>query len=137
MTPTTAQFRRAYSHYPSIEWDQHPYVLTVQDQDREFFTIGHLGEAIARSPGTIRLWESKQLFPKPTFTVNGADPRRRRRLYTRVQIEGVIGIAREEGLLSDGRRYLTQTRFPERCFEFFAAHRELPPPMYVITEETT
>jgi hypothetical protein len=56
-----------------------------------------------------------------------------------VQIEGVIEIAREEGLLTDSRRYLRQTRFPERCFEHFRNHRELPPPLYTITvtEETT
>lgn len=135
MRNPTAQFRRAYSHYPSIEWDQHPYVLPVQDQDREFFTIRHLAEAVHRAPGTIRFWESKQLFPKPTFTLRGADPRARRRLYTRVQIEGVIEIARDEGLLSDGRRYLKQTRFTERCFEHFKDHHELPPPLYTITEE--
>lgn len=134
MNPTV-QFRRAYSHHPAIEWDQHPHVRKVQDQDREFFTIGHLAEAIHRAPGTIRFWESKQLFPKPTFTVNGADPRRRRRLYTRVQIEGVVAIAREEGLLTDSRCFLKQTRFSERCFEHFKNHRELPPPLYVITEE--
>lgn len=137
MNPVTAQFRRAHTNYPSIEWDQNPYVRNVKGHPREFFTIGHLAEALHRAAGTIRFWEENNLFPKPTFTINGADPRRRRRLYTRIQIEGVIQIAREEGLLRDARCYLKRTRFPERCHEFFATHHELPPPYYQITEETT
>lgn len=110
-------------------WDTRPYILAVSGHPREFFTIGHLAGALLRSAMTIRGWETDGLFPKPTFTVNGSDPRRRRRLYTRPQIEGVIRIAEEEGILESRRRYLTQTRFPERCHELFQTCRELPPPL--------
>lgn len=139
MSGVLSQFRRLYSHYPGIEetaWDLHPYVLPVDGAPREFFTIGHLGAAINRAPGTIRYWESKRFFPKPSFTVNGADKYKRRRLYTRAQIEGVIRIAQEEGLLNHSRRYLGQTRFTERCFELFATERTLPPPVTENKENT-
>src|SRR5256885_3786242 len=114
MSDVSNQFR-AYEGYPKMplpSWDYNPYVMAVDGLPREFYTIGHLAAALMRTAGTIRYWESRKLFPKPAFTVNGKDRYKRRRLYTRSQIEGVIQIASEEGLLSDGRRYLTQTRFP-------------------------
>lgn len=117
-------------------WDLRPYILAVDGHPREFFTIGHLAGGLMRSAMTIRTWESQGLFPKPTYTVNGKDPRARRRLYTRLQVEGVIRIAEEEGILDSRRRYLTQTRFPERCHELFRTCRELPDPIPSLSEDS-
>lgn len=126
-----------HKHFAPVEvednrhrWDLRPYILAVNGEPREFFTIGHLAGALLRSAMTIRGWERDGLFPKPTFTVNGADPRRRRRLYTRQQIAGVLRIAEEEGLMDARQRYLRQTRFPERCHQLFQQiGKELPPPL--------
>jgi len=109
-------------------WDSRPYIKVVDGYPREFFTIGHLANALMRSSMTIRGWEAQGIFPKPSFIVGGADRHGRRRLYTRKQIEGVARIAHEEGILDNRRRFIKQTRFSERCFELFKT-RELPPPI--------
>lgn len=118
-------------------WDAKPYILAVEGFPREFFTIGHLSGALLRSAMTVRGWEAQGFFPKPTFTVNGGNKYAKRRLYTRRQIEGVIQIAQEEGILDSRRRYLTETDFTPRCFALFAQCRDVPPPLHIDSEDNS
>ncbi|MFI9271845.1 hypothetical protein ACIGXM_14160 [Kitasatospora sp. NPDC052896] len=111
-------------------WDEDPIYKRQGGQLREFFGIGHLAAALQRSPKTIYKWERAGLFPAATFIFNGASKHGQRRLYTRIQIEGVIRFAQEEGILGGNRRYIGSTLFPTKCAELFrATHSVLPEPI--------
>lgn len=106
---------------PSDGWDAKPRVYKKDGKDTEFFTVGHLAMAMNRKPLTIRQWERRGIIPKSTFQRAGRNGSQhgRRRLYTRAQIEGMIQIAAEEGLLSNDRREIASTNFKARVLKLF------------------
>jgi MerR HTH family regulatory protein len=79
----------------------------------EFFEIRILAKQLRRKSNTMRAWHSSGFLPKARFHAYG------RRLYTRAQIEGLVRIAEEEGLLRDKRRNPATTHFPQRAKELF------------------
>jgi hypothetical protein len=103
-----------------------PWVLEVAGYDVEFYPIGVLARALNRSPVTIRAWEKGGILPTSwAKTGKDKDPRGRRRLYTRKQIEGVVQIAREEGVLDPHPRCnITATDFTRRVSALFKQLRE-------------
>ena len=103
------------------DWDETPRVYRVNGKDMEFFTTGQLARALGREPVTIRKWEREGTIPLATFQVPGKndDPRGRRRLYSREQVEGIVQIAAEEGMFTHRRKPLGQTQFKERVLELF------------------
>ena len=116
-----------------LAWDIKPVVYVHGGVSREFFTIGHLADAFGRSPVTIRSWESKGVLPNSPYR----SPRPRgealpgkqskgRRLWTRAQIEGMLRIAQEEGVILSGKPPTKQ--FTQRVAALF---REL------LEQETT
>ncbi|MGW3860274.1 hypothetical protein ACWEDZ_02150 [Streptomyces sp. NPDC005047] len=114
-------------------WDEEPVYKKISGFYREFFAISHLANALNRSTKTLYKWESSKppLFPQATWIYNGESKNGRRRLYTRRQIEGVIRIAYEEGVLSGTQRFISQTQFPARCTELFQQTRAvLPEPIH-------
>jgi hypothetical protein len=102
-------------------WDAKPRVYKINGVDTQFFTVGHLAIAMNRKPLTIRQWERKGIIPKSTYQRAGRNGSQhgRRRLYTRPQIEGMIAIASEEGLLSNDRREIASTNFKARVLALF------------------
>lgn len=100
-------------------WDAKPRTLKVGGVDREFFTIGNLAKALGRKPVTIRAWERAGVIPKPTFRKPSDDPRGTRRLYTRGQVEGMLRIAEEEGLMKGDYRPVSNTDFTRRVIALF------------------
>lgn len=107
---------------PNIDgWDAKPRVYKKDGKDTEFFTVGHLAIAMNRKPLTIRQWERKGIIPKSTYQRAGRNGNQhgRRRLYTRPQIEGMIQIAGEEGLLTNDRREIASTNFKPRVLALF------------------
>lgn len=111
-------------------WDEQPHYKKVDGHWREFFGTGHLSAALERAPKTLYKWEEKGFLPPATFILNGASRNGRRRLYTRRQIEGLIVIARETGVLTGNARFVGQTAFPSRSAELFrATHSILPEPV--------
>lgn len=98
-----------------------PRIYQVRGVETEFFTVGQVAAALSRKPGTFRKWEADGVVPKATFQAPNPkkDPRARRRLYTRAQAEGIVRIAREEGLINDSRRAIGATRFTERVVALF------------------
>ncbi|MFE5853230.1 hypothetical protein ACFQ61_08410 [Streptomyces sp. NPDC056500] len=113
-----------------VHWDEGPIYKKIGGYYREFFAISHLAKSLGRAPKTIYKWETSGVFPKATWIYNSDSRNGRRRLYTRRQIEGVVRIAHEEGVLSGSQRFISQTKFPERCRELFAATRAtLPDPV--------
>lgn len=104
-----------------------PWVLKVQGVDVEFFPISVLAAALNRTTGTIRMWEATGILPTSGFTKPGKDrdPRGKRRLWTRAQIEGIVQIAIEEGIWQPGPRInVTRTRFTERVTALFEQLRK-------------
>jgi hypothetical protein len=121
---------------PEVTWDANPIHYLHEGSLREFFGIGHLADALVRSTKTIYKWETRGIFPYATFVFNPSSLHGRRRYYTRVQVEGVMVIAAEEGVLTREKREITQTLFPARCFQLFKETRALlPPPLIDFPQE--
>lgn len=98
-----------------------PRVYRVGGTDVEFFTLGQLAAALHRKPVTLRRWESDGVIPTPRFSMPGqdGDPRGRRRLYTRAQVEGIVSIAYQEGLMDNTNKGIRSTKFTEKVVELF------------------
>lgn len=89
-----------------VVWDTRPVYYAVGGERMEFFTIGHLARALSYSQQSIRAWENQGLLPKSPY--RSPKPRRPtiegrvikgKRLWTRQQIEGILRIAQEEGVV--------------------------------------
>lgn len=87
-------------------WADKPLVYKVGGEDHQFFTIGHLAKALGYSVQSIRAWENSMLLPKsryrtpsPKMANQPEHLRKGRRLWTRGQIEGILRIASEEGVI--------------------------------------
>ena len=105
-------------------WDAHPVVLKVKGESVEFFTIGMLAQALGRRAPTLREWEAHGIIPKAKYRTAASDPAKQKRLYTRAQCEGIIRIAREEGMLARSRagglrRGEIPRTFTERVLDLF------------------
>ena len=120
-----------------VLWDSHPLMRSVNGIEYEFFQVGALAIALGRQPVTIRGWETKGLLPGTPF--RSAMPSRAplttlgktakgRRLYLRAQIEGIIQIATEEGVIfptpSDKAGAPHTTRFAERVYTLYESLRQ-------------
>jgi hypothetical protein len=88
------------------EWWSTPIKKTIGGKEIEFYTIGQLAEALGLRPVTVRKWESRGWLPQPIVRMppprKGGLPDKKvkgRRLWTRVQVEGIVRIAREESML--------------------------------------
>jgi hypothetical protein len=103
------------------KWDDSPQIFTFRGVPTEFFTIGALGTALGnRSPNTLRAWEKEGILPKSVFKKPSSDPRGVRRMYSRDMVEGLIRIAKEEGVLWPHKgQKLSRTRFTEKAVTLF------------------
>jgi len=127
-TPLAFEDIRKVKEEVSESWDAKPLIFTVKGKQMEFFSIGQLGRALGnRSANTLRAWEKDAILPitpyrKPSRNADDPDPRGSRRMYSRAMVEGLIKIAKEEGIwLPDKGRKLSQTRFTMRATELFQA----------------
>jgi hypothetical protein len=99
-----------------------PVVLLVRGKLHEFFLIGAFAAALGRRPVTIRTWEQNGTLPVARFFTPGidGDTRGKRRLYTREQIEGIVKIAHEEGVLDIlTKKPIKHTKFTERAVDLY------------------
>jgi hypothetical protein len=107
---------------PEIIWPK-GRILTISGYEVECFTTGQLAGLLGgRKAVTIRAWEAEGLLPKSGYYVPGrdGDVRGRRRYYTKAQVEGLLDIAREEGVLYPSTRVsISRTRFTERATDLF------------------
>lgn len=118
--------RRQVNHVPDDEPDAPELgtgrMLLVNGREVEFFSIGQLAAVLNRKPGTLRSWETEGVLPRSGWTKPGRDkdPRGRRRLWSRPQVEGIWRIARDEGVLEPGPRInILKTQFTTRVRALF------------------
>lgn len=107
---------------PEFEWPK-GRVLTIQGYEVECFTTGQLASLLGgRKAVTIRAWEAEGILPRSGYFIPGrnGDVRGRRRYYTRAQVEGVLDIAKSEGVLYPSTRIsISRTDFTRRVTEMF------------------
>ena len=88
------------------EWDARPREVTFKGRELELFTRGHLAKALNRKVVTIRRMERTGVL---------IHPRLRNRhgvwLYTRAQVEALVQLAAEEGVLDPAKRAPYSPRF--------------------------
>lgn len=94
-----------------------PVVFSVNGIDVEFFLIGQLAAALGRSATTLRRWETQGIIPRSGYTKPSKDPRGKRRLYSRAQVEGIIRIYVDEDVWKTGR--IKGTEFSARVLNLF------------------
>lgn len=102
-------------------WDARPWIkhfrLNGREIELEMFPIGALAKAMHRDSVTMRAWIRKGWLPRAKYQtppLPGTRGDASRRLWTRAQIEGIVAIATEEGLLKEHPPRIQQTRFTER-----------------------
>jgi hypothetical protein len=98
-------------------WDAHPVEVWINGVHYEMFHIGALAKALGRESNTIRAWMRKGWLPHSAYQtppVVGSRGDAGRRLWTRAQIEGIMIIALEEGLLGAKPPRLVETNFTQR-----------------------
>lgn len=103
-------------------WGKVPSVtLAYKGAPRTFYSIGVLAEFLNRLPPTVRKWERLGYIPESRYRSVGRGKHGKKRLYTREQIEGLVAIAKEEGLLDDvnTNRNVSSTHFPEKAKRLF------------------
>jgi hypothetical protein len=118
----------------STSWADSPRRYLFEGRYYEFYSIGDLARALQKSPVTIRLWESQGFIPMPR-RADAVDPDKEQRIYSRAQIEGIVEIAKEEGIFGVARPRLSQTRFAERVAALFLYLSRLPCDGAVLVEE--
>lgn len=120
-TPLDIEEKQQELQHESDQWDLKPLIFTVRGKETEFFPIGALALALGgRSANTLRAWEKEGTIPKSVYVKPSKDPRGRRRMYTRAMVEGLVRIAKEEGVFwpQKGVR-LSSTQFTAKAVELF------------------
>jgi len=107
------------------DWGR-PKTFNINGTPTEFYSVGQLAAALRRSSVTIRKWERLGYLPIAQFRTPGQVRQKARRLYSRAQLETIVAIAADEGLLEgtiDAQGILhpkvgiTETKFTERVAE--------------------
>jgi hypothetical protein len=113
---------QAERHRAETQWDAHPRVYTSNGEDQEYFPISALAMALDRRVVTLYSWERKGWLPDAQFRSPRVDDVPGHRLYTRRFIEGLIKIAKEEGLLTRSQSGafppVETTDFPDRAADW-------------------
>lgn len=107
---------------PEVLWPKGK-IFTISGYEVECFTTGQLAAMLGgRKAVTIRAWEAEGILPSSGYAMPGrdGDVRGRRRYYTRAQVEGVLDIARAEGVLYPSTRIsIKKTGFTDRVRSLF------------------
>lgn len=118
--PGSKKKRRAVTGAPVDVWDTFPHVdLTIKGVLTRLYPVGVLADALERKPPAMRKWERLGYLPKARWSTPGRNQHGQKRLYTREQIEGLVEIARDEGLLGENIRNVSATGFPARAAILF------------------
>jgi hypothetical protein len=103
-------------------WDNEQYRRLAKTEDGEeviFFTIGALAQAVQKKPVTIKKWLQLHYIPEPAWRSPGWKEQfggAGVRLWTKEQIDGIVKIATEEGIIGSRPHTMAATNFPQRVF---------------------
>ena len=102
-------------------WDDIKYVdLEVRGNMVRFYLVSVLAEQLERLPQTVRKWEKQGYIPRSKYRTPGRTEHGQRRIYTRPMIEGIVIIAKEEGVVGNvSTRNVSATQFPQRVRALF------------------
>lgn len=126
--PGSKQVRRAVSGVSADPWDSYPHIEMLHNgETKRFYTVGILAKALGKSSQTIRKWENWGYIPRSQYRFPGRSSSThhrkegQRRLYTREQIEGVVSVAYETGVLTtEGKaNNVGSSGFPEKVTALF------------------
>jgi hypothetical protein len=98
-------------------WDAHPLEVFIKGVRYEMFRVGALAKALGRDSVTMRAWIRKGWLPRNMYQTSpryGTRGDAGLKLWTRAQIEGIVAIAQEEGLLQEKPPRLVETNFTAR-----------------------
>ena len=100
-------------------WSREYNVETDEGEQRiRLYTIGALAAALGKQPHTIRKWIRNGIIPDSglkTQALDGTLGDAGRRLWTKEQIDSVVLIAHDEGVIGGKRRRnFNETNFPRR-----------------------
>lgn len=101
-------------------WEDRPQYFLVKGVETEFFPIGALAQALNKKPVTIRRWIREEVIPDAKFRSPKREGTRGNagvRLWTRAQIEGIVRIAKEEGVFLDAHKSRSP-RFKQKVWKF-------------------
>jgi hypothetical protein len=93
-------------------WDVRPKLMYYRGQNVEFFMRGSLALALNRAVVTIRRLEEKGILCQPRIQ---SAAKHGRWLYTRDQIEDLVKLAEEEGVINPSYRRPFSDRFTEEA----------------------
>lgn len=123
--PGSKKVRKAVAAAPVDPWEEYPYVeLNVRGVSTRLYMVGTLAELLERKPPTIRKWERLGYIPQSPYVSPARTHHGQKRLYTREAIEGIVKIAKEEGITGESNRNVSGTRFPERVSQLFEELRK-------------
>lgn len=83
-----------------------------------YWPISELAILLNRSTVTLRRWEANGDLPQTRRSIS-ASKHGAIRLYTAEELEGLLRIAHEEGLIANPRKKLSTTNFRDRAARFF------------------
>lgn len=117
--PGSRQKRRAVAG-PVDSWADLPHTdLLLDGVSVRFYPVSVLAEKLERKPAAIRKWERLGYLPETPYRSPGRTKNGQRRLYTREQIEGLVELARQQGLIGDDNRNVSATDFPALAVTLF------------------
>lgn len=117
--PGSKQKRRAVVG-PRDTWDTLPGAeFTLRGKRVKFYGISVLAGKLERGSAAMRKWERLGYLPPTPYRTPGVAPNGQRRMYTREQIEGLVTIAKQEGLLGESIRNVSATDFTTKAFRLF------------------
>lgn len=117
----------------ALKWDRSPItrqvVLAGKKVTVEFFHIRALAEALGKESVTIRKWMLYRWLPEARFRdrdqiLPDGKVRHGKRLWTRAQIEAIVAIAKEEGLLDTARPDVKGSKFTDRVKNYLRTEME-------------
>jgi hypothetical protein len=124
MEAPTAELARTSPVNRHAKWDDRPVVYAIKGVNTELFHVGDLAKALYRTAHTMRKWEERGYLPETFIRTPGVNRNGQHRLYTREQVEGLVKIATDEGIL-DHNRQVGGTEFPRKARALFAELKAL------------
>lgn len=121
--PGSKKKRKAVAKAQGVEdvWEEFDsYVMDVGGGvELVFYSVGVLAQMLNREPQTVRKWERQGYLPLSKYRTPGRTVHGQKRSYTRPMIEGLVRIAKDEGVYGNTGKKVGSTAFPEKANRLF------------------